>query len=170
VSTGQSHAKFSIVDTYQKILEGIPTEVSLGYEKVRVYRESGLQALQVGYSISPTGEVLTGEQAGDWRTDWIVIGYEECCGDPIFIDSSAEGFPVYTAIHGEGIWDAKQIAVSLKAFGRVLSTVAALSNGRENPIALESHPLTQSEKQTTLAAIQSDNPGLDLDFWKNFLS
>jgi hypothetical protein len=158
------------MESYEKILEGIRDEVSFGYETVRVYREPRLQALQIGYSISPTGEPLTGEQAGDWQREWVVIGYVECCGDPIFIDSLAEGFPVYTAIHGEGSWEAKQIAVSLEAFGRALSAIAAVANGREHPVALENNPLTQSEKQITLAAIQRDNPDLDLEFWKTFLS
>jgi hypothetical protein len=164
------HLTASGMDSYEKVLEGILNEVSFGYETIRVYREPGLQALQIGYSIGPTGEPLTGEQASDWQTEWIVIGYEECSGDPIFIDSLTERFPVYTAIHGEGSWEAKQIAVSLDAFGRALSAVAAVANGRENPVALESNPLTQSEKQTTLAAIQSDNPGLDLEFWEILLS
>ena len=154
------------MESYEKILEGIRDEVSLGHETVRVYRGPGLQANQVGYSISPTGEPLTGEQAGDW----VVIGYAECCGDPIFIDSLADGFPVYTAIHGEDSWEAQQIAVSLEAFGRALSAVAAVANGREHPVALGNNPLTQSEKQITLAVIQRDNPDLDLEFWRTFLS
>jgi len=121
------------MESYEKILEDIRDEVSFGYETVRVYREPGLQALQIGYSISPTGEPLTGEQAGDWQREWVVIGYAECCGDPIFIDSLAEGFPVYTAIHGEGSWEAKQIAVSLEAFGRALSLWQPLQMGENIP-------------------------------------
>ena len=158
------------MESYEKILEGIRDEVSFGYETIRVYREPGLQARRIGYSINSTGEPLTGEQAGDWQREWVIIGYEECCGDPIFIDSLAKGFPVYTAIHGEGSWEAKQIAVSLEAFGRALLAIAAIASGREHPVALENNPLTQSEKQTTLAAIQRDNPDLDLEFWKTFLS
>jgi hypothetical protein len=92
------------------------------------------------------------------------------CGDPIFIDTSEEGFPVYTAIHGEGRWDAKQIAVSLEGFGRALSPVADIAKGREYPVALENNPLTQFEKESTLAAIRRDNPGVDLEFWEILLS
>jgi hypothetical protein len=31
-------------------------------------------------------------------------------------------------------------------------------------------PLTQSEKEAALAAIQRDNPGVEMDFWQNLLS
>ena len=82
------------MDSYEDVLEHIPSEVSLGYETIRLYRAPAVQALQIGYSVRPTGEPLE----TDWRKEWVVIGYEECCGDPIFIDSSADGFPVYTAI------------------------------------------------------------------------
>jgi hypothetical protein len=156
--------------SYEKILEGIMGKVSFGYQTIRVYREPELRTLQVGYSVSQSGENLIGNQPGDWRAEWIVIGYEECCGDPVFIDSSKEDFPVYTAIHGEGSWDAEQIAVSLIAFGRALSTISAVSRGREYPVALESNPLAQSEKEAILAVIQSDNPSLDLEFWGRLLS
>ena len=94
----------------------------------------------------------------------------ELCVDPIFIDSSADGFPVYTAMHGQGTWEPKQIAVSLEAFGSALSVVAGISKGRQNPMALESNPLTLSEKEAALALIQHHNPGVKLEFWDLILS
>jgi hypothetical protein len=155
---------------YEKALEGIRSRVSFGYNTIRVYQASELKSLQVGYSISPTGDSLTGDRDGDWLRKWVVIGYEEGLGDPIFIDTTEEAFPVYTAIHGEGRWDAKRIAVSLEAFGRALSAVADVAKNRESPVALENDPLTQSEKETTLAAIRRDNPGVKLEFWETLLS
>jgi len=158
------------MESYEKILEGILPEVSFGVETIHVCRASQLPDLQTGYSISPTGEQLTGTGAGDWRKEWVVIGYEDCCGDPIFIDSSARGFPVYTAVHGEGSWEPTPIAVSLEAFGRALSAVTHTAQGRGHPVALEGNPLSQREKEATLATIQRDNPGLNLEFWEILLS
>jgi len=123
------------MEPYEMTLERILPEVSFGYGTIRVYRAPKLQALQTGYSDSPAGGPV-GETVGGWRREWVVIGNEDCCGDPILIDSSAEGFPVYTAIHGEGAWKANQIAVSLEAFGRCLAAVARIATGRENPVAL----------------------------------
>jgi hypothetical protein len=158
------------MESYENILEAILPEVSFGFETIHVCQAPQLPDLQMGYSISPTGEQLTGTGAGDWRKEWVVIGYEDCCGDPIFIDSSARGFPVYTAVHGEGSWEPTKIAVSLEAFGLALSAIANVAKGREHPVALESNPLTPSEKEATLAAIGRDNPGLELTFWELLLS
>ena len=89
------------MDSYEKVLEGILNEVSFGYETIRVYQEPGLQ--------SPSNWIFNRPdwRASDWRTGKrlangvdCLIGYEECSGDPIFIDSLTERFPVYTAIHG----------------------------------------------------------------------
>ncbi len=154
---------------YEEFLETIRSEVSFGYETIRISRLPELERLQIGYSISLTGEDLTGDKNGDWLRKWVVIGYEELCGDPIFIDASEEGFPVFTAAHGEGRWDAKQIAVSLEGFGRALSAIADVAKGREYPVALGKNPLTTSERETTLDAIRSSNPGVDLEFWEIIL-
>lgn len=158
------------MEPYEQILEGILREVSFGVETIHVCRAPELSGLQTGYSISSTGEVLTGTGAGDWRKEWVVIAYEDCCGDPIFIDCSKNGYPVYTAMHGEGPWEPTQIAVSLETFGRALSVLAKIAKGREHPVALEANPITQSEREATLATIQRDNPGLDLQFWEILLT
>jgi hypothetical protein len=82
------------------------------------------------------GQSLIGDKKGDWRGHWVIIGYAEQCGDPIFIDKSAANFPVYTAVHGEGSWSPEQIAASLDGFSKALSTVARIARGRESPVAL----------------------------------
>jgi hypothetical protein len=151
---------------YDKILESIRAETSFGFSTIRVYRPSELWKQQVGYSVGPAGEKLTGENDGDWLPAWTVIGHEGACGDPIFIDASADGFPVYTATHGEGRWDEVQIAVSLAGFGLALSAVADIAQRRENPASLEKKPLAESQNEKTLAAIRRHNPGIDMEFWE----
>ena len=158
------------MEQYEKILETLHPGISFGVGGIRVYRPDELPSMQVGYSVSPTGESLTGDKRGDWLRSWVAIGHEEACGDPIFIDTSEEGFPVYTAMHGEGPWNPERIAVSLEAFGRTLSAVAVIAEGRENPVALESNPLTSSEKENTFSFIRSTNPGVEMDFWEVLLS
>jgi hypothetical protein len=155
---------------YEEILETIRPEVSFGVTTIQVFRAGDLKSLQIGYSVSTEGKSLAGDKEGDWLKAWIVIAVESACGDPIFIDVSKEGFPVYTAMHGEGTWEAKNIAVSLLAFGRALSALAEVSKGRENPVALENNPLPDIEKEAILAAIRRDNPGLDVDFWEMLLT
>jgi hypothetical protein len=62
-------------------------------------------------------------------------------------------------------WDPKPIAVSLNGLREALTAVAKAANGRENPIALEQHPITATERKTVLEEIQQHNPDIDLFFW-----
>lgn len=158
------------MENWEELLGRIQSELSFGHETIRLSHPYAVPALQVGYSVSPTGFPLSDDKTGGWRKEWTVIGYAELCGDPIFIDSSDERFPVYTAIHGDGDWEPSPIAVSLGSFGRALSAVANIARGRENPAALEANPLTAAEREATLDAIQRDNPGLDLAFWELLLT
>ncbi len=126
--------------------------------------------MQVGYSVSPEGQSLIGDKQGDWLENWIVIGHEEQCGDPIFIDKSAPNFPVYTAMHGEGSWDPEQIAASLDGFRKALSAITRIARGRENPVGLENNPLSQSDRDSALAEIRLHNAEVNLEFWDNLLT
>lgn len=56
------------------------------------------------------GQSLVGNEEGDWKEGWIVIGIDSYLGDPIFVDSNDENCPVYTAMHGEGEWEPECIA------------------------------------------------------------
>jgi hypothetical protein len=156
--------------SYEPLLSATRPETSLGCTTIYVYRPSELGARQTGYSISPTGASLVGNKDGDWRRSWLVIGSDDTSGDPIFIDTSEESYPVYTAMHGSGYWDPLPIAVSLAAFAHALSAVAAIAEDRKSPVALAQHPLTQSERDTTLAIIRQHNPKLDLSFWEILLT
>jgi hypothetical protein len=82
---------------------------------------------QVGFRThGRTGESLVSDTHGEWRAEWYVIALTGS-DDPIFVDSGEGdiGYPVYSAAHGAGHWQALQIAPSLKAFGRLLEALAA---------------------------------------------
>jgi hypothetical protein len=156
---------FVAMKACETALKSILPRVSFGYETIYVFRSPELEAQQIGYSVSPAGKSLAGTRDGDWLSEWVVIGYEELCGDPIFIDASKSGFPVYTAMHGEGSWRPVKIAVSLEEFGHTLAAIAGVAQGREYPAALARNPLPQSEKDAALSEIQRRNPDVDLEFW-----
>ena len=44
---------------YEGVLESIRSEVSFGYETIRVYKAPKLESVQVGYAVKPTGEPLS---------------------------------------------------------------------------------------------------------------
>ena len=84
---------------------------------------------------------------GDWRESWLVIGYEDECGDPIFIDAAGPEFAVYTAAHGTGDWVPDPVATSFANFVRALTLVKNLSVGRETPVERETIPISTNERE-----------------------
>lgn len=156
---------------YEEAMRQLPfLSVSFGAMAIRLYEIEQLQSAQIGYSVGADGILYTGNQEGDWRDWWPVIGYEDLGGDPIFIDARQEDCPVYTAMHGRGRWDAHLIASSVGGFAIALATVAALAKDRENMVALDAFPLPRSERETAMAEIQANNPGAGMNFWEDWLN
>jgi hypothetical protein len=85
---------------------------------VELFGPDEVDSGQVGYSISLQGESLVGDEDGDWKVEWLVIGIDEGLGDPLFVDLSDQRFPVYQAIAGQGAWDPDALAPSLDSFLR----------------------------------------------------
>lgn len=69
-------------------------EVSIGYRIVTLFSSNELGEAQLGYSVDINGQSLAGTGDGDWHPSWLVIGNEDETGDPIFIDTDDDQFPV----------------------------------------------------------------------------
>ncbi|SHN19685.1 hypothetical protein SAMN05216593_112155 [Pseudomonas asturiensis] len=76
-----------------------------------------------------TGESLVSQTEGEWNPDWYVLAMTGL-DDPVFIAATEapSGYPVYTAVHGAGRWDAIQIAPSLMVFRRLLEALAEVNH------------------------------------------
>ena len=98
-----------------------------------------------------------------------MIAHEDELGDPIFTDLAADQLPVFTAAHGEGVWEPVQIADSFDGFLAGLAAVAAVSGGREHPVGLEENPLSDEDRQRVLRTIGEANPNSNLEFWELWL-
>ncbi len=121
---------------------------------------------QIGYAVSPDGKSLAGENDGDWRSDWIVIGSDSASGDPIFMSTNLP-YPVFTAIAGEGAWEANLVAPSLDAFWKCFDAFRQIARGRANPAQLEANPLSDEEingYQRNVARLCGGNEDA-IDFW-----
>jgi hypothetical protein len=118
------------MESYEHILNRLPRKISFGSTVVHTYHSSEIEAGQQGYSVSLDGQDLSGEQDGDWRKLWLVIGYDEASGDPLFIDRSEKMHPVYTAVAGQGRWDTVLVADSLEGFADALAVFAAAARNR----------------------------------------
>jgi hypothetical protein len=160
------------IENPQQLLSALAIpSVSLGYTTVKIYTANELEEAQLGYSVDPSGNTLTdANDEGSWKTEWLIIGYEDLCGDPIFIDTASEGYPVYTAGHGEGAWEPKRIATTLKSFAQAIDEVSRIAKGRETPIELETNPIGAEEKANFLARVQKENPDIELEFWEQWLA
>lgn len=137
--------------------------VTLGYTTVHLYPASALREAQSGYGVTP------GEEDPDWEESWLVIGMEDCTGDPIFVDIEDEDFPVYTCAPDMSEWTPELIANSFQNFIEILDRIRLVARGRENPEALAAKPLTEEECDGILDFIRQNNPDVSLSFWEVLL-
>lgn len=143
----------------------VPREISLGYSGITLYASDDLHEAQLGYSRLPDGTSLTGQDPGDWREEWVVIGNEQTCGDPIFVDTSGKLLPVFTAMHGVGSWDPRMVAESYEGFLRIIERFSKVAIGREHPVALEAKPMTRVEFDEFMAFASVHSGADDNTFW-----
>lgn len=141
-------------------------QVECGAGGIVLLKPSELEDGQVGYSVDPKGKSLAGEDDGDWSLDWIVIGTETACGDPIFMSTNPP-YPVFTSIAGESAWQAKLVAPSLDSFWKCVDTFRQIASGRANPTQLEANPLSDEQidgYQRNVAGLCGGNEDA-IDFW-----
>lgn len=89
-----------------------------GSETISIYiflREE-FEEGQLGYRSDGEGISFIGDNEGDWKESWHVIGYETLMGDPILVDISEKEYPVMTAMHGEEDWEPQELFPSLDKF------------------------------------------------------
>ena len=154
----------------KEALESISLEpVSFGWTALRIHRPEEREEAQIGYSIDPDGRSLVSDEEGSWKDNWVVIGYEDLIGDPIFVDVGVEGYPVYTAMHGTGSWNPILIARSIR-FSEALGIIAVLSEGRDNPEELRRNPLPITERDEAIQKIRELDPNIDIGFWERWLA
>ena len=108
--------------------------VRFGVAGVTPFPREELEEEQLGYS------------GPDWKASWLAIAREKASGDPIFVDTGHQEFPVFTAIHGVGMWEPLPVAPSLRAFSEALIFVQPFCMNREHPVGLARNPVSASER------------------------
>src|SRR5215468_9701869 len=145
------------LDAFKPEMEKVKIlEISIGYSTVHLFEQDKLEEGQVGYAIDPKGKSLTGTAEGDWRPTWVVIGYEESLGDPIFVDIAQRDFPVYTAMSGRGKWSEEKIADSFHGFIKGLELISGIAVGRESPVLLDQNPISDEDIRQTITRIEQE--------------
>ncbi|MBC6973271.1 hypothetical protein H9I32_13070 [Bacillus sp. Xin] len=116
------------IDTLLCMLERLETnkvgilDITDEMQPVYIFLREQFEEGQLGYRVGGIdNESLIGNEEGDWKDSWFVIGYEELMADPFFVDVKDEKFPVYTAEHGTGAWEPLLHSDSLEEFLAELS-------------------------------------------------
>lgn len=140
--------------------------IGYGVGGVELFRPENLPKGQIGFAVGTDGKSLVGVGPGDWRPEWVVIGYETACGDPIFT-SEESLHPVFSAMHGEGSWEPKLVASSLDTFRDCLLVFRRFASDRSSPMGLDANPPTAEEQAQFLQDIRSLTNGDQeaLNFW-----
>jgi hypothetical protein len=118
------------------------TDLTFGYGGINFFTPSTLADEQKGY------------EGADWNENWLVIASDVLGGDPIFIDTSSDKLPVYTAMHGNGSWEPVPVADSWTQFLAALEFSRRYTKGREYPVGLENNPLSATEQSTLMDGLQ----------------
>jgi hypothetical protein len=140
--------------------------VEFGVGGIRLFRSSEVAKGQLGFAVASNGESLGGAGPGDWRPEWVVIGIETACGDPIFA-SQETPHPVFSAMHGQGFWEPKLVAPSIAAFAKCVRELYRFATGRSWPYGIDPNPPTPEQQAEFLRAIRSLTNGDQdaLGFW-----
>jgi hypothetical protein len=155
------------LEAFKRVLETVNIPgISIGYSTVHLFKQDKFEGGQVGYSVDLKGKSLTGMAEGDWRPTWVVIGYEESLGDPIFVDIAQQDFPIYTAMHGMGKWLEEKIADSFHGFIKGLELISEIAVGRESPVLLDQNPISDEDIRQTITRIEQENPTSNMEFWE----
>jgi hypothetical protein len=81
------------------------------------------ESMQIGYRWDPVQQrTLITDDIGSWQENWYVIAQNEL-GDPFFTDFTTENYPVYTAIHGRGVWKPLKVSDNICQFAEVLNKI-----------------------------------------------
>jgi len=131
-------------------------EISFGVVGIELLQLSEVEGVQAGYA----------EDAAGWEPEWIVIGNETACGDPLFL-SDRPPHAVFTAMTGEEEWIAKMIAPSLQTFWDCLEVFRRFTQNRGNPVELAGNVKSEEEIEKYLAEISRLCRGSEeaLEFW-----
>ncbi|HYV92538.1 MAG TPA: hypothetical protein VE978_12160 [Chitinophagales bacterium] len=134
--------------------------ISINYINFEIANRDSFEDLQEGYRLnSKEKKSFIGNNYGDWKENWFVIGYLE--GDPVFAD--VKTLVVYTAMHGIGSWEEEKICDSLNDFKTLVEMLKSLSIGRENPAWFEKNPI--SKKEIAAYHLRIRDLKADVDFW-----
>ncbi len=141
-----------------------PGAFSFGVVDLLLFSNDNSVKYQTGFSVDREGNPLFGFDEGDWQEGWYVIGIDQSCVDPIFIDLNDPDLPIYTAMTGMGDWQEKLISENYESFLNALSLVTELKERFGS-----SDKVPDEEAQEFMLEIQRIVGEADLYYWGMYI-
>lgn len=139
------------------------------YISIEIFSVEELDNAQIGYSIASSGNSLISEEEGAWKEEWIVIGHETICGDPIILDLEEEEYPISTLFHGMGTWEGGSLlAYSIDNFLSILHFLNQFIKDKE--IDKGNKVIFMRELNVIMDKIVEENEFVDLEKWQSWVS
>ncbi len=107
------------INVPNKIFDRENDNFQVGLSTIYLYLEDEIDSAQKGYRYNS----ITNEKIEDWFGDeYVVIGNDSCCGDPIIAKIDEENIPIYYMFHDD--WSTiEKIANSFEEFMYILNQI-----------------------------------------------
>ena len=150
-----------MINIPDKIYDRNINDVEIGLSEIHLYSKEEIKEAQLGYSVNSDGNKIT-----DWLGDnYVVIGNDSCCGDPIITDIFNEKLPVYIMFHDD--WDSlRQIADNFELYIDILNKIDSTDLSRE----IEKNRLISNIKAMSLTEDEEDYWNSMIEFAYEFLN
>lgn len=102
-----------------KLFERNIDEIEVGISDIVLATKDEIEDYQLGYKVNG----VTGEKIDDWfGEEYVVIGEDTACGDPIIAKIDEDNIPIYWMIHDD--WTSlTRIADSFEIFLQILEMI-----------------------------------------------
>lgn len=158
--------------TVREKVEGFLNSVNsftIGYKGIDFLMTDEVEAEQDIFTKDSHGRTLITGKRGDWKEEWLVIGYEDLSGNPIFVNTKSPVLRVSSAQTDDYGWDPFYIAESIDNLKGIVELLQTVAQGRADENELEANPISDEERQRILDEIKKQNPNVDMWFWAGFL-
>lgn len=109
-----------------------------------LYDVDELAEAQIGYAVGVDDDDLTGDEPGQWRPLWLVVGEEEYSLDTLLVDLDDPRPPVLVAEEDADGWAPVEIAAGFAALAALLADLAGAARGGTEPDELLARALART--------------------------
>jgi len=138
-----------MIDIPNELFERDIDDIEIGISDIHLFSEDEIEDAQIGYSIDEDDNDIE-EWIGE---EYLVIGVDSACGDPIIVKTDEEQLPIYSMFHDD--WDSLElIADSFRQYLELLEKIEITD--------LEN----KDECEEFLENVKEIAPNVSYDYWE----